>query len=572
MPEPHDGCMQRAGREKTASGKTAAGVSLYLMEELGDARLHCAQLTHYIDLARQIIEKSKAKDHIYEVAGHLLQAIPEHLFKLEKSLQAVALAADRMDYEQIKQELKPDKVEELERVLKEVRIRTVPHRSEPSMGPPMNPTQAAEELQKIAAEIRTTGKIPAQAVLSLVTALEGQERTASEVVGTADLLDEVGKSLVRPSKTSPSRVQLAATLRKVLADSITAADFTSIRAAWIAGTKEATTSTNKEQLGREADPTIHTAKGDIAEGIAGLDRFRPSMLGGPWGILSKMQDALWGLVYWSAVKNTLANGPSIRLAEGQEQQQEQGQPVAPAPMANGLAISPQEQEARRSRFEKGQPADPTENMTPEQKKDWKVKNEEHGDKFKEARRDDWILSPEEFIRVAVMWKLLTHQEATTSAVKEAAREAAEELRDYWPEYAGFGSSDRTHVVYDFLRSAKIPVDFRNGKLTRIDEEEEAKKKTAIQRSPDQFISFLDRMVGGVEEAAKQMRHSLTVYKQDTGKNAPQLGNFYREVASLQGQMRVLERSMPKDIVFASRKPSTISNVKPIDWKVARLHK
>lgn len=328
MSLPPDGCLQRAGRQKTASSAT-----IYIMEELGDARLHCAQLTHYVDLARQIIEKSEAKDHLFEVAGHLIQAIPEHLFKLEKSLQAVALAADRMDYEEIKQELKPEKVEELERVLKQVRIRHVPHRSEPR--PPMNPTQAAESLQRIATEIRTTGKLPVAQVLDLVAGLEGQDRTASDLKATADVFEEMGKALLTPSPEAPKRLHLAATLRKALADNI--------------------------------------GCGDVMDAGA-------------------LED-----------------------------------PVTSA-----------EEAARRSRFEKGQPADPTQNMSPEDAEEWKAKNEEHKDNFKEASASPAVL--------------------------------------------------RTIV------------------------------------------------------------RSLAM----TTKDLATLGNFFREVASLQGQMRVLERAMPKDVVFASK--------------------
>jgi hypothetical protein len=411
MTEPHDGCMQRAGRQITASGKTA-GVSLYLMEELGDARLHCAQLSHYIDLARQIVETSKAKDHIYEVAGHLLQAIPEHLFKLEKSLQAVALAADRMDYEEIKQDLKPDKVQELERVLKDVRFRTIPHRSEP--GVPMNPTQAAEDLKKIAAEIRATGKIPVDSMAALVTALEGQEKTASEVTATADMLEEMGKALLQPTSEAPKRLQLAATLRKILADNVT---------------------------------------------------------------------------------------------------------------AMGLSVSPEEQEARRSRFEKGEPANPMENMDPEDKEKWKQKNEEHGDNFKQADSEGAVLN-------------LLRGVVNTLKVTPAWQ--------FDPSHLHVIRRYTEKVIPDLLDSIE-----RNWKEASGNPKEASAWKVSIDRSPAQFIGFLERMVGGVEEAAKQMRHSLNVYKQDTGKNAPQLGNFFREVASLQGQMRVLERAMPKDIVFAS---------------------
>src|ERR1051325_4065896 len=138
MAQSSDGCLKRPGQK-------TAGATLYLMEELGDARLRCDQLMRYIDEAVKLIEKSSKKDHFMEVAGHLITGMPETAFKLQKALQAVALAADRIDYEELKQELRPEKVEELERVLKEVRIRPVQHRSE---NPMITPKQAAVRLRE----------------------------------------------------------------------------------------------------------------------------------------------------------------------------------------------------------------------------------------------------------------------------------------------------------------------------------------------------------------------------------------------------------------------------------------
>ncbi len=42
---------------------------------------------------------------------------------------------------------------------------------------------------------------------------------------------------------------------------------------------------------------------------------------------------------------------------------------------------------RLSKFPEGEPADPTVNMTQEQAEEWQAMNEEHGDRFKKARRD-----------------------------------------------------------------------------------------------------------------------------------------------------------------------------------------
>ena len=99
------------------------------MEELGDARVRCEQLKGYVDEATDLIEKSEHRDHFFEVAGHLMHGIPEVLFKLEKALEAASMAASRIDYEEIKERLKPEKVEELEKALQDVRIRRL-HRSD----------------------------------------------------------------------------------------------------------------------------------------------------------------------------------------------------------------------------------------------------------------------------------------------------------------------------------------------------------------------------------------------------------------------------------------------------------
>jgi len=50
------------------------------------------------------------------------------------------------------------------------------------------------------------------------------------------------------------------------------------------------------------------------------------------------------------------------------------------------------EEARRSRFEEGKPADPTQNMNPEDSKKWKEMNDEHKDNFKSAAEGEDPLS------------------------------------------------------------------------------------------------------------------------------------------------------------------------------------
>lgn len=177
------------------------------MEELGDARLRCDQLMRYLDEAVQLIEKSDKKDHFFEVAGHLIQGIPETAFKLEKALQAVALAADRIDYEELKQELRPEKVEELERVLKDVRIRPVKHRSEN----PMKPKEAAARLREFAKITREEGSLPLHDVAAFIADL-GRTRQASETP-VADTFDRM--ATVLESGQSVSRQELATVLYRM---------------------------------------------------------------------------------------------------------------------------------------------------------------------------------------------------------------------------------------------------------------------------------------------------------------------------------------------------------------------
>src|SRR5271170_1507151 len=147
----YDGCMRREASTPAAQEKTAS-ISIFLLEELGDARVRCAQLKKYVDEATDLIEKSPGRDHFFEVAGHLIHGIPEVLFKLEKALQAASLAAGRIDYEELKEQLKPEKVEELEKALEDVRIRQLKRRSdkEPAQDKSAteNPLAAAPKLDK----------------------------------------------------------------------------------------------------------------------------------------------------------------------------------------------------------------------------------------------------------------------------------------------------------------------------------------------------------------------------------------------------------------------------------------
>lgn len=107
-----------------------SGVLVYIVEEVGDARLRCEQLKRYIKDATDLVEKSEHRDHFFEVAGNLIYGIPDTLLKLDKALNAAALGIARLDFEEIKNGLRPEKADELEQALNETRLRYLNRRSD----------------------------------------------------------------------------------------------------------------------------------------------------------------------------------------------------------------------------------------------------------------------------------------------------------------------------------------------------------------------------------------------------------------------------------------------------------
>jgi len=103
--------------------RQASSAMIYVQEELSDARLRCDELKNMMTRVLTVIDKSSARDKVYAVAGDIVHAAPDCLLKLEKALDAAAMAVNKMDYEDLRQTLRPEKVDELERVLDEVRLR-----------------------------------------------------------------------------------------------------------------------------------------------------------------------------------------------------------------------------------------------------------------------------------------------------------------------------------------------------------------------------------------------------------------------------------------------------------------
>lgn len=106
----------------------SSSVTTFVQEELSDARLRAEELKVAIQKALDIIEESSAKDHLYEVAGHLITDIPIKLLKLTKALDATAYAINGLDSQELKYSIRRDKLDALDQILEEVRVK-IPRRS-----------------------------------------------------------------------------------------------------------------------------------------------------------------------------------------------------------------------------------------------------------------------------------------------------------------------------------------------------------------------------------------------------------------------------------------------------------
>jgi len=416
-----DSCL--VGRSKTSSG-----ISVFLLEELGDARLRFARLKQYLDEATVLIEKSGKREHIFEVAGQLLYGIPDTLAKLGVSLDTAAMAAARFDYEEIKDAIQPEKVDQLELALKDVRVRRVQRRSFEDEA--MNTRTAADMLDRIATHVEATGRIPTQDVLHLIGLLEGQSKVASapdpeKVAGHLRSLGAHLNTMVEKGKP-PSRVKLAGILRQIVAEGL---DTTSAQLAAgiyqqsnsredvMDGFKKHNPSMSQADLEKAAD-NWEKHKDVVKDKTAKFDeiklRNRPHGSGVDTGDLIKaleqaaenlfscrgenravqqaLQDAGEGYV---ARFGPLAGMPDPVIAQAKKVKaavyQMDGDSGALARDLERLArdiksaqshVADDARVDKTARFEEGKPADPTKNMDQGDKKEWAESKDEHGDKFK----------------------------------------------------------------------------------------------------------------------------------------------------------------------------------------------
>lgn len=356
-----------------------AGVIVYLQEEIGNARMRCDQLLRYVDKATKLIERSSHKDHLFEVAGDVIQGLPVTSLKLHNALQSVALAANRIDYEEIKQDLRPEKVEELERVLKDVRVRQVQRRSQPML----NPGSVVDQLKDLAKKARTEGRLDTEGLGTLVASLEAGGPKVADDVGAkvAAQLEAMAHALEHPPEGEmPSRVRLAQVLRKTLAEHI------DVKAEASEAQKSGWFKSPEEEVAYELSMAVSALK-KVSHDLSNARRGR-TMLMTALGCLGRATSA-WGQDPGIAEAIQRASGILFRKWESSGGLDNEKVP-------SGMRMVDANEDEKLSRFEEGKSADPTKKMSPEDAKAWKENTDEYGDKFtKEAKGNlDMMLPPD----------------------------------------------------------------------------------------------------------------------------------------------------------------------------------
>ena len=79
--------------DKKASSQAAWAL---LNEGVSRARVESHRLQHLIDRAQSLVEASDQKDHLYQVAGDVIVALPERLSQLQLALDRTGLALAKM--------------------------------------------------------------------------------------------------------------------------------------------------------------------------------------------------------------------------------------------------------------------------------------------------------------------------------------------------------------------------------------------------------------------------------------------------------------------------------------------
>jgi hypothetical protein len=111
-----------------------------------------------------------------------------------------------------------------------------------------------------------------------------------------------------------------------------------------------------------------------------------------------------------------------------------------------------------ARFEEGKPADPTEHMSPEDKKKWKEMNEEHGEKFKDAtlrHRSTWGPPPDKTAAGGLYGYTKATQHDVEAAVRRIQKQAGAIAKGIWAKDERVASFLTTHAKRANSASARI---------------------------------------------------------------------------------------------------------------------
>ncbi len=365
-------------------------LTIYLLEELGDARLRCDEVKRYVDKATTLVNNSKAKDHLFEVAGDLIHALPTTLLKLEKALAAAAMAGARLDYESMKGELRPEKADELDQVMEAIRMRDITRRSSEKSAMELAYTRdILAHASSVVARVDCVAPV-GRVLVALISSLEkGQTKKASaeeapsgmpEIQSPAVVADILGKVAARMgSANPPSPREVAAICRKVLAETYVVAEEKQMaqvlqqagsREEVMDGFKQSNPDLTDSQLKEIADQWEKNK--DVVKDIHAKSA---SGEADPiWDVASALRQLFSQHGRSASAINKLPKKALDTYKKALDKCKE----------AESLFEAAAKEAANReARFESGKPADPTQHMSPEDAATWKDMNEKYRDVVKD---------------------------------------------------------------------------------------------------------------------------------------------------------------------------------------------
>jgi hypothetical protein len=114
--------------DRMSTVRTASAAIAYVQEELAKARTSTDRLKRNVAQVMNLVRGSSYRDQLFAIAGDVMYDTPKAIQDLEQSLETCAMAVNKIDYEDLRQTIRPDKVDELEAILDEVRLQ-IPRRT-----------------------------------------------------------------------------------------------------------------------------------------------------------------------------------------------------------------------------------------------------------------------------------------------------------------------------------------------------------------------------------------------------------------------------------------------------------